>query len=318
VITPHEFRLGDFAQATKHRLNLTIDADTSLPLLLAKGRAPGKTLVVTANIHGDEYEGVRAIFEVFESLDPDQMSGNLVAVPIANPPAFWRSTRTSPADGLNMARIFPGQPDGTISQKIAFVLAHSVISLADFYADLHSGGIASRLPSMAGYSSGDRRSYEGAVAFGASVIWGHDVIPQGRTVSYAHSVGIPWIYTEARGAGRIHPHDLDMMTTGIRNLLLHLDILRGSIESSEIVWRLKGDGNTDAGVAASRAGFLLTKVALLQEVKKGDVLGSLVDLLGKPLEDYHATRDGVVAMIRELPVVSPGDSLFLLASREAS
>jgi predicted deacylase len=316
-MTPDRFKLGDFAQGTKHRLSLEIDESTSLPLLLVRGQSGGKTLVVTANIHGDEYEGVRAIFEMFESLDPEKMSGSFMAIPVANPPAFWSSTRTSPVDGLNLARVFPGQPAGTVSEKIAFVLAHSVISLADFYLDLHSGGIALRMPSMAGYPSGDPRSCEGAVAFGASVIWGHDVIAPGRTVSFAQSAGIPWIYTEARGAGRIHPQDLDMMKTGIRNLLLHLGILPGSVEPREISWRLRGDGNTDAGMTASKPGFLLTKVAILQEVKKGEVLGSLLNLLGEPLEDYHAMQDGVVAMIRELPVVSPGDSLFLLASRES-
>lgn len=295
---------------------MEIDDSTSLPLLIARGKSPGKTLVVTANIHGDEYEGVRAIFESFDALDPHQMSGNFVAVPVANPPAFWGGKRSSPADGKNLARTFPGRQDGTISEKIAFVLGHSVISLADFYVDLHSGGVASRMPSMAGYFTADRRSCEGAVAFGASVIWGHDVIAPGRTVSFAVSAGIPCIYTEARGAGRIHPEDLDMMKNGIRNLLVHLGIIPGLLEPREIPWRLRGDGNTDEGIAASLAGFLLTKVSLLQEVKQGDILGSLVNMRGEVLEDYRAPQDGVIGLVREFPVVAPGDSLFLIAQRE--
>jgi uncharacterized protein len=310
------FKLEDFAAGAKYRSQLKIDDFVSLPLLVAKGRSPGKTLVVTANIHGDEYEGVRAIFETFESVDCGLMSGTLLAVPVANPPAFWRCTRSSPVDGHDMARIFPGRSDGSISEKISFILAHYIISSADFYLDLHSGGVAYRMPSMAGYSATDPRSYEGAVLFGADVIWGHDVIAPGRTISFAHSAGIPWIYTEARGAGRIHLQDLHMMKTGIQNLLLHLRILPGSIEQREIRWRLRGDGNTDEGVSASQAGFLLTKVALLQDVEQGEVLGTLVNLLGEPLEEYRAPQDGVVAMVREMPVIAPGDSLFLLARRE--
>lgn len=315
-MTPDRFKLDNFAPAAKYRESLEIDSSIDLPLLIARGKSAGKTLVVTANVHGDEYEGVRAIFECFDSLDPNQMSGDLLAVPVANPPAFWGGKRSSPVDGLNLARIFPGRQDGTISEKIAFVLAHSVISLADFYLDLHSGGVASRMPLMAGYYAGDRRSYEAAVAFGAPVIWGHDVIAPGRTVSFALSAGIPWVYTEARGAGRIHPQDLDMMKNGIRNLLMHLCILPGLLEQKEILLRLRGDGNTDEGITASQAGFLLTRVSLLQEVKQGDMLGSLVNLRGEALEDYCAPHDGIVGLIREFPVVASGDSLFLLAQRE--
>ena len=75
-------------------------------MLVVRGRLPGPTLVVSANVHGDEYEGVRAIFETFNSLDPGAMSGDLLAVPVVNVPAFWAGTRTSPLDDANLARIF--------------------------------------------------------------------------------------------------------------------------------------------------------------------------------------------------------------------
>ena len=311
-----KFKTNSLARGAKHRLSLEIDDVTWLPLLVVKGRSGGKTLVVTANIHGDEYEGVRAIFELFDALDPNAMSGDLVAVPVANPPAFWQGTRMSPVDGLNMARIFPGNAAGTFSERIAFALAHSVISQADFYLDLHSGGVACRMPSMAGYCSVDPRGRAAALIFGSHVIWGHDEIPPGRTISYAQSIGLPWLYTEARGAGRIHPEDLNMMIQGMRNLLAHLGILPGPIRASEIRWKLRGDGNTDSGISASQDGFLIVKVELLQQVARGELLGLLVDLRGEPLEDYRSPRAGVVALIHEFPVVKQGNSLFLIADRE--
>ena len=82
------------------------------------------------------------------------MSGDLLAVPVLNVPAFWSGTRTSPLDDANLARVFPGNPDGTPSQQIAWHFAHSVIARADFYLDLHSAGIHYRMPGMAGYPSG--------------------------------------------------------------------------------------------------------------------------------------------------------------------
>ena len=294
-----------------------MDEDVALPVLLARGQAEGPTLVVSANVHGDEYEGVRAIYEVFDEIDPAAMSGDLLAVPIVNPPAFWSVTRSSPVDGLNLARVFPGDAEGTISQRIAHTFAHGIIAHATLYLDLHSGGVKFRMPSMVGYAAGDARSRGAAECFGAPVIWGHPQLDPGRTISFAASLGIPWLYTEARGAGRIHPADLAMMKDGIRNLLHYLGILPGVPVVPPIQHRLFGDGNTDAGMSARQPGFLLNHVQILDDVSAGQCLGTLVDMMGLPLEKYYAPVAGVVGLVRELPVVAAGDPLYLIAQREA-
>ena len=151
TLAPKDFSPQDLARGSKHRCGLAFGGTLGFPVLVARGRRPGPTLVVSANVHGDEYEGVRAILEIFEWLDPEAMSGDLLAVPVVNVPAFWSGTRTSPLDDANLARVFPGDPDGTPSQQIAWHFAHSVIARADFYLDLHSGGIRYRMPGMAGY-----------------------------------------------------------------------------------------------------------------------------------------------------------------------
>src|SRR4029077_18804374 len=101
---------------------LEVRANIRIPVLLARGAATGKTLVATASVHGDEYEGVQAIFECFDELDPAQMSGDLLAVPVANPPAFFAGSRLSPLDQANLARCFPGAPDGGPTDAIAWHL----------------------------------------------------------------------------------------------------------------------------------------------------------------------------------------------------
>lgn len=97
---------------------LPVTADLSLPLLQAVGARPGPVFAVTAGVHGDEYEGVRAIFEVFESIDAADLAGTVLAVPVVNPPAHWAVTRTSPVDGANLARVFPGDTQGTLSDRL--------------------------------------------------------------------------------------------------------------------------------------------------------------------------------------------------------
>ncbi|MBL8239703.1 MAG: succinylglutamate desuccinylase/aspartoacylase family protein [Bryobacterales bacterium] len=290
--------------------------EVSLPLLTAEGASAGPVFVVTAGVHGDEYEGVRTIFDFFEDLDTASLSGTILAVPVVNPPAHRAVQRTSPVDGANLARVFPGSPDGTLSERIAHVIASDVISRADFYLDLHSGGVRFAMPSMAGYAALDPRGRAAAEAFGAPVIWGHPVIEPGRTVSVAHARGIPFLYCEAWGAGRIAPGDLRMMRRGISNLLRHLGMTPGRPEIPMAPRRLSGVGNTDAGLTATADGFLLLDVALLDRVETGQRLGRLVDLHGQLIETYHAPCRGTIALTHEMPIVAKGDTLFLLADEE--
>jgi predicted deacylase len=295
---------------------LPVTAELSLPLLTAHGAAPGPVLAVTAGVHGDEYEGVRTIFSLFETLDTAALRGTVLAVPVVNPPAHRACSRTSPLDGQNLARVFPGRPDGTVSERIADVLAREVIAKADFYIDLHSGGVRYAMPSMAGYASFDERGRKAAEAFGAPVIWGHPVIEPGRTISIALERGIPFLYCEAWGAGRIAPADLEMMQRGLDNLLRHLGMLPGEPRIPHPPRRLKGVGNTDKGLEAGADGFLLLDVALMDRVGAGQQLGRLVDLQGNELERYAAPCAGTVALTHEMPMVAKGDTLFLLADEE--
>src|SRR5690348_1247274 len=129
------FRLQQYGLGQKYAFDLGLDGDAqglTLPVLLARGRRVGKTLVVTAGVHGDEYEGIQTIFDTYSELDAEKMSGNFLAVPVANPPAFWSGTRTSPLDGENLARAFPGSLGKGPTAAIAHCLARSVIACADF------------------------------------------------------------------------------------------------------------------------------------------------------------------------------------------
>ncbi|MCX6603223.1 MAG: succinylglutamate desuccinylase/aspartoacylase family protein [Acidobacteria bacterium] len=290
----------------------------SLPTILVRGSSPGPTLLVSAGVHGDEYEGVRAIFETCEALDPASLRGTLLAVPIVNYPAHRAISRTHPADGGNLARAFPGRPDGSPSERLAWAFDQSFLALADFYLDLHSGGVRFSMPSMVGFEAADPRGRAAAEAFGAPVIWGHPVIEPGRTISAARARGIPFLYTEARGAGRIHPDDLLMMRRGITNLLRHLHMLPGEPEIPTPPLRLQGIGNTDEGVVATAEGFWMPTVSLLEHVQLGQPLGHIVDDLGLILATPQAPAHGLVALRRELPPVSLGDTLILLAAEVKS
>jgi predicted deacylase len=274
----------------------------------------GPTLVVSAGVHGDEYEGVRAIYELFRELDPALMRGTLLCVPVLNPPAHRACSRVNPTDGLNLARVFPGDPDGSVSHRIAWVFDQEILSRASFYLDLHSGGVRYGMPSMVGYDNTDMRGLAAAEAIGAPVVWGHPVIEPGRTISAAKARGIPFLYTEAWGAGRIAAADLAMMKRGIVNLMRHLRILDGEPDLPDTPpRRLTGVGNTDGGLVSSKPGFLMLDVAVLDRVQQGQRLGYLVDEWGTTVEEYKAPLAATVGLTREMPIVEAGDTLFLLA-----
>ena len=295
-----------------HRFRSPFD----IAAIAVRGAADGPTLLVSAGVHGDEYEGVRAIFETVEALDAGALRGTLLTVPVLNYPAHRAVTRHHPADGANLARQFPGRADGTASERLAHAFATEFLPHADFYLDLHSGGIRFAMPSMVGYEAADPRGRAAAAAFGAPVIWGHPVIEPGRTISAARALGIPFLYTEARGAGRIHPDDLLMMRRGITNLLRHLGMLDGAPEIPAPPQRLHGIGNTDEGVYATASGFFMPSVALLDPVRAGQPIGRIVDELGEVLATPVAPADGIVGLLRELPPVDEGDVLLLVATPE--
>jgi len=318
-IPASEFSPSHCASGQKHSLKLELGAHVTgveLPVLLARGANEGRTLVVTAGVHGDEFEGVRALLDIWADIDPETMSGTLLAVPVANPPAFWKGTRNSPLDEGNLARAFPGREHGSATQAIAFHIGHSIIAHADFYLDLHSAGMKLLMPTMAGYDANDPCSREAALAFGAPVIWGHPKLSPGRTISFAASRGIPWLYTEARGAGRIDRGDLNVFKRGTINLLRHLQILPGAVNKIPPLHSLYGDGDVDASISATRSGFLVPAVELLESVKPGQELGRTLDAHGQLIEIFKSPREGVVGMIHVFPVISVGDSVFLVTGLE--
>jgi predicted deacylase len=310
-----QFDPAQYRRGKKYSLELELGVRASgatLPVVLWRGARPGRTLGITAGVHGDEFEGIRALLELESELDPAQMNGDVLAVPVANPPAFWSATRLSPLDEVNLARAFPGDAQGSPSYVIAYYLAHAIIRHADFYLDLHSAGVKLQMPRMVGYDATDPRSQEAAFLFGAPVVWGHPTTPPGRTISFASSQNIPWLYTEAAGAGRIDPEDLRVFRQGILRLMRHLGILSGSISPVPVEVQLYGDGNLEQSMQATQPGFLLTAVHMLQNVAAGQELGRTVTLHGNPVEIFRAPAAGVVALIHAFPRVESGELMFLI------
>jgi predicted deacylase len=293
-------------------------AGIDLQLYIAAGIKDGPTLVVLGCIHGDEYEGPMAIAQVLEDFPVDQLKGTLVVLPVSNPPAFRAGTRTSPLDGKNLARCFPGDPEGSPSEQLARYIASELIAPADALIDLHSAGSTYEMALLAGYVDlGDEqgsKSRELAVAFGAPVLWHHPEVAPGRTISVAVELGVPCVYTESLGGGGAPEEAVTCYAEGVFRTIVSLGMLPGrNTPRHREVWR--GAGDTDAGLAATCDGLFRSRVSVGQAVEAGAELGEVIDFDGTILERFVAEGPHIVALTRRTTRVAAGDSLFLLTSR---
>ena len=314
-----DFEIDQLRRAEKRSAWLDIapradDGNWRLPLLTVIGAEEGPTLLVLAGVHGDEYEGIAAIPQVHRVIKPQDLRGRLLMAPICNMPAYEAVQRTSPIDGLNLARVFPGDVDGTITRQIAWWLTQKLLPHADFLIDLHTGGIAYELPTLIGYvhDGGElgKASHEAAAAFGAPVMWGHPLpLPAGRSISAATSLGIPSLYTEAPGGGGCDPDVVACFRDGVMNVMKHLDMISGGLRRRPLTHHLVGDGNLDTVIDAPVDGFLQREVSLLEHVKRGQRLGAILDATGLEVAQIDADQDGVFIMLRSIPSVQVGDGI---------
>ena len=111
-----------------------------VPHVIISGYKPGPLLLVTAGIHNAEYVGIQAAIELSSEIDPEQLTGTLVIVPVANRSGFENRTMSMVhEDGKNLNRVFPGDDSGTAADRLAHLLFNTFIKYADAYVDLHSG-----------------------------------------------------------------------------------------------------------------------------------------------------------------------------------
>ena len=291
-------------------------------VLVVGGKEPGPVLVVSGGVHGDEYEGPLTIMRLFKELEPTDIKGTFVGVVVANVPAFETATRCSPIDGLNLARVFPGDPNGSVTQQIAYWMGERLIGRADFYIDLHSSGSDGEMVQLCGYTLAEGPVAElrkrVAEAFHAEVVWAHPDHPDqglGRTLSYALDHDIPAVYTESPVQRRVSLPDVEAYKRGVRNAMNVLGMLGGELEGEPSRYYLYGSGDADEGIAVTQSGYWIPEKKLLDRVEAGDVLGTVYDLAGNVLEELRAPSVGYVGYRKLLPTIHAGDVVFMLATK---
>jgi predicted deacylase len=148
--------------------------------------------------------------------------------------------------------------------------------------------------------------------FGTAVVWGHEQVAPGRSLSGPHAAGVPWLYTECPSGGWLHQEIAATYANGVLNVMRFLGMIPGEAPVVAIDYEFVGDGDVDQSLAVPAGGFLTPRVELLDRVAAGDLLGTVEDARGEVVAEMRAPVDGVVILRRESPAVDAGDIAFLL------
>lgn len=281
-----------------------------------QGKQPGPRLLISAGVHGDEFEGMAALRRLAQDRAADDLRGTLTLVPVVNEAAYLRGDRVA-EDGLDLARTCPGRSQGSVTERTAWALSR-LIREADFYIDLHSGGSTMSVWPLTGYTlHADPRVLDAqrgmARAFNLPVVWGTDSRLQGRSLSVARDAGVPAIYAEYLGSGQCSADGVEAYVQGCRQVLVHLNMLDGQLPASRVRYEIEdtteNSGHMQICNPAPRTGFFDPAVSLGQLVKAGDLFGTVCDPLGDQVEPVHADRHGLVLALRTFSRVMQGDSL---------
>jgi len=293
-----------------------VEPDYYIPYWRLEGQGPGPTLLVLGGVHGNEFEGPLALYELLQELPEKEFVGTVIVVPWTNLPAVEACRRETPLDGKNLARCFPGSPEGTFTERLAYSVGQELIRGADFLLDLHSAGDAYTSPPLVGYYRAPGEAGERAAAaarrFGLPVVWEHPTIAPGRTLSLAAEWGIPALYTEAPGGQRVRAEDVAAYKRGVYCLMDFLGMMAAEPPPAPQVF-LRGDGDTDGMPTFRRGGLFRSFVQVLDRVEEGHVLGQVLSLDGDVVETVRAQQAGRVVFLRATPTVQSGDRVALIA-----
>lgn len=285
------------------------DADMSVNQLSACviTNGDGPTLWLQGALHGSEHVGALAIRDFLLEVDPADVSGTIVGVPVANPSAFAAKHRLTGVDGRDVNRSFPGSRNGYYSELLADRLFSLASEHADYFADFHNGGNEYDVPGFCIFSEvgGEVEADSIAMCEAADLPYAVGISKEfgGSMGTEIVDEGIPTAVIEAGGKAHISETYYDMNRHAAANVAREVGVLAGEPADevgltvlSELDWH-----------HAHAGGFFEPAVEANAEVAEGADLASVTSYTGEVLETFTAPYDAVVLCIRSYPVVRPGD-----------
>lgn len=293
------FQLGDVTvrRGEKYQGDISFaNGDIVLPGTIICGKLPGKTMLITGGVHSGEYVGIQACVELGAELQPEKTVGTIVILKVLNRPAFEnRAGSLGLSDGKNLNRVFPGNPNGTEMERLAWAITKEVYPKVDYYIDLHSGDDFEALTPYvyyAGKAAQEVTEVSRKMAEQVDVPYMvRSMVSSGGAYNYAASKGIASILLERGGMGAWTSEEVNSDKRDVRNILSSLDIyqIRRDVrnyvpmEVTDVCYQ-----------AASEDGLWYPAAKPGDMVAEGALLGTIRDYNGKLRETCRAEYTGVV------------------------
>lgn len=332
VQTVHYHEQIDFDRPGKALYELAFHYDGEwgnalVPMAVINGAAgPGPGVVAFGGTHGDEYEGQVAVWRLMHELDPAELRGRVILMPRLNTPACVAGTRTSPKDGANMNRAFPGNPRGTLTSRIAHFVTTAIFPRVEVVLDIHaagrSGGQFALCTSFHEVSDPAQRAEMVRVAslFDTPFVMIYSSeMASGLLTDQAEAMGKVTIGGEFGYAGGVARRGVAHAYAGIKNVLRHYGMLPGAIESVDpgrgSPPRLVSAVSLDRYVPAPTSGVFEPVHEVGAAVGAGDLVGRLYDFerVGAPPAEVRAPRDGYILLQPFGAPVAKGETMLVIA-----
>jgi len=290
-----------------------------VPITVVKNGS-GPTALLFGGNHGDEYEGPVALVKLARTLQPEQIQGRVIIVPMLNRPAIEAGMRLSPIDGKNMNRSFPGERDGTITSVIAHYVTHALFPLADLVVDIHSGGrSAHMLASVNMHEVSNKKQMQGmidaAIAWGAPYVFIYrDVGGEGLLPGYAEKLGKITLGTEIGSASQFGAEMVGIAERGVKNVLRHAGILEGELETSQTPPEVVGATELGDYVMAPVSGIFEPFYEMGAQLEAGQPIGQ-IHSVEEPFREpvpVPALTSGMLISRRAFPLTRQGDCVTTL------
>jgi len=295
---------------------------TFLPLTVIKGKDKGIVFTILAGVHGAEYAPIIATQKLIKKFEVKRLSGTIIILPITNIGAFYSSTPyVNPIDNLNINRIFPGNKNGSVSEKIAHFIATKIIPVSDVFLDAHSGDANEDLLPFVCYYDNQNYPFQTKMAKELSEYSGFEnVISYPYTIKnsepalyafkQATQVGKIALSFESGKLGYLQPKAVDRILRGYYRIFDKLEMYEyNDFEDKTKFKRL----NSPYYIKSKFQGILYSGYKAGEKVLKNNELGFITDEFGKIIERYFASKSGTILYMKGTPPVNIGDTVFSIS-----
>lgn len=293
-----------------------VDAALSIPVAVVHGAKPGPVLALVAGSHGTEYTSIIALEKLIAMLDPAEISGTVIIVPLINIQSFEQKVpHLNPVDKKSMNRFYPGKVDGTQTERASYLITKEVVEKCDHLIDLHGGDLDESLRpysywTRTGNEKQDQISREMVMAFGLDhIIISADRPKDPQASRYLENTattrGKPSITAEAGQAGAVETDDLNLLINGCLSVMRYLKMLPGQPAPIEHpVWIEKV-----VTLASEQNGIFYPLVKRGTYVQEGMKVGYVTDYVGKVVFEARAPAAGVILYICAVPSMTQGATI---------